>query len=84
MNKISPTLCPHQIHLRHHDAMLADMSAGAALGKALTRELGIQHVLSALPVLDAHLAEASVQFLGAHAKFLRQLCGRDAVDGVQH
>ena len=84
MNKIPSTLRPYQVHLRHHDTMLADMSAGAALGESLSGEFRIQHVLSALPVLDAHLAEASVQLLGTHVKFLRQLCGRDAVDGVQH
>ena len=60
------------------------MSAGAALGESLSGKLGIEHVLTALPVLDAHLAQTAVQLLGTHSQFLGQLRGGDAVDGVQH
>ena len=84
MNEVASALRPHQVHLRHHDTVLADMSAGATLGESLSGKLGIKHVLPALPVLDAHLAQTAVQLLGTHPQLLRQLRGGDAVDRVQH
>ena len=84
VDELTASLCPYQVHFCQHHAVLQDTLMRAALGKTLAGKLGIKHVLSALPVLDAHLAKSAVQLLGGHAQLLGQLRGGDAGHGVQH
>ena len=84
VDEVTSSFCPYQVHFREDNAMLAYMLACTAPGKPLTGKLSIEHVLSALPVLDAHLAESAVQFLCRHVQFLGQLGGGDAGNGIEH
>ena len=84
MDELASALRPYQVRFGEYHAVLQGMLAGAALGETLSGKLGIEHVLSALPVLDAHLAESAVQFLCRHAQLLGELGGGDAGDGVEH
>ena len=63
---------------------MTSVRVGAVLGIPLSGIVGIEQVLSALPVLDVHLAQQAVQLLSGHVQFLGQLGGCDASDGVEH
>ena len=75
MDELASALRPHQVHLREDHAVLQDTLVRAALGEAHSDVVGIKHVLTALPVLDAHLAESAIQLLGSHPELLGQLGG---------
>ena len=63
---------------------MTSVRVGAVLGIPLSGIVGIEQVLSALPVLDVHLAQQAIQLLSGHVQLLSQLRGGEARDGVQH
>ena len=75
MDELAFALRPHQVHLREDHTVLQDTLVGATLGETHSGVVGIKHVLTALPVLDAHLAESAIQLLGSHPELLGQLGG---------
>ena len=84
MNKMLASLCPHQVRICAEHTVLTSVRVGAVLGIPLSGIVGIEQVLSALPVLDVHLAQQAVQLLCGHVQFLGQLGSGEARDAVQH
>ena len=63
---------------------MSSVRVSTVLGIPLSSIVGIEQVLSTLPVLDVHLAQQAVQLLSGHVQFFGQLGGCDASDGVEY
>ena len=84
MNKVASAFRPYQIGMRVEVAIQALVRVSTVLGITLSGIIGIEQVLSALPVLDTHLAEQAIELLRGHVQFLGQLGRGEARNGIQH
>ena len=84
MDKVTSALRPYQVRIRAESIIMSSVRVRTVLGIPLSGIVGIEQVLSTLPVLDVHLAQQAVQLLSGHVQFLGELGGCDASDGVEY